>query len=80
MHFKGREGASQLSQEPAIGPRPDPDEFSPHPPNPFLDIHFNTFTFKARSSFVVSFSSGFLSTIEQFCAAPHAQPIACSSI
>jgi hypothetical protein len=73
----GREGSFLLSQELAIVPRPAPDESSPHPPNPFFGSNFNTITFTPRSSLVASFSSGFLSAINQFSAAPdvpHAQP------
>jgi hypothetical protein len=44
-HFKGREGSLLLSQEPAIGPLPEPDESSPYPPTLFFDMPFNTITF-----------------------------------
>jgi hypothetical protein len=35
------EGSSSCSQESATGPYPEPDEFNPHLPPYFLNIHFN---------------------------------------
>jgi hypothetical protein len=35
------EGSLPYSQEPATGPYPEPDEFSPLPPAPALDNYFS---------------------------------------
>jgi len=39
--FMGPKSSIQCLKEPAAGPRPEPDECGPQPPQPFPKSHFN---------------------------------------
>jgi hypothetical protein len=69
QHFIEAEGSLQYSQEPAIGPYPEPDGSSPHLSSCFSNIHFNTILPSKNMVFFGLIPSGF--SLKTLYALPH---------